>query len=945
MSYYIDIIDTVSPLNRLVQEVASGGGIELSWNGGDKKDKLKIVSSELNFDMLDRLYQDAAFAAYYTGNETRFKVQAKLSSDDSIFWQGFILPDLYREPYKNGNLFVNFTATDGLGRLKGKYLPDDFYSREQSLIDIFCALLQLTGLQLDLYFLPAIENFKVKDWKLIYIDTATFIDGSKKKDAYSILEMQLKDAVCVCYQADNRWYIEGINRRHVRKVSYKSYDYMGNFLGTVVYDRLVKEITPLVTPYIDIIPAYNEITVTHKRTAPGLPKTASKSVNVGWASATGVVGEIYPNDWMGHNGYYGRCKVPDYCTTVFNQYYFDGDGSTTFPQDDTKYISLAQKLYFDDKEKIKIALTFDIVHPNGVTGSVSSWNNVMKYEVLYNDVVLYSNFGGTVEDRENLIFNSGGTCAIEIEHVTDGEGLLDIKLYRPIGKASVNGVLGVKLSAAEVSIINFQEDRIETDLINDDFTVDVDVDLDYADDKTGASKAFRLAKLKEGTSIYNEIEVFILYGFVFEGKNYSVVQLDGLRLIDNNRYTVYYSGVQVVILDLVYNFNGGEQMVVQTIDLYDTGSFFVKKYGIDDVVESRTHWGEWTDAFYKIENNSYAKTVANIYRRMFNTAHEKMELTAKNAIKFNDIIPFKWVFLKDFHVLNATWNLDNNETNLVLGRSNYKEIGTTNPDDTNIPPIVEAGNTIYIADGVTTASLLATAYDPDGTIEAQEWTQTEGTPAAVMSNPNSLSNDLSGLTGDYYVFQIQVTDDKGATAVDTIQIIREKVYTISLESVEYVSNDRDPRLKREKFKVIVTPELLPGYTISLSGQFHLYARGGMTMLPVGNPMFNGVNKMIQAVSWYNVQKNGVLIEGKSIASGTPWDSDVKEENVPSLFNYVAGDQIYVTLYVEKTKYRYDNSNKFLSLSNYKLQTASIAIGYGTVSGLPVEEQLTITKDE
>jgi hypothetical protein len=37
MSYYIDIIDTTSPLVKLKIELASGGGIELRWNGADKR--------------------------------------------------------------------------------------------------------------------------------------------------------------------------------------------------------------------------------------------------------------------------------------------------------------------------------------------------------------------------------------------------------------------------------------------------------------------------------------------------------------------------------------------------------------------------------------------------------------------------------------------------------------------------------------------------------------------------------------------------------------------------------------------------------------------------------------------------------------------------------------------------------------------------------------------
>lgn len=941
MSYYIDIIDTVSPLDRIVPELASGGGIVLKWNGGDAKEALAIVTSEFNFDMLDRTHQDAAFKAYYTGNETRFKVQLRLNSDDSILWQGFILPDLYSEPYKNGNLFVNFTATDGLGRLKGKYLSSEYYSREKSLIAIYCQILRMTGLELDLYFAPAIENFLVKSWNSIFIDTAVFLEKDKKIDAYKILEMLLKDTLCVCYQCDNRWYIEGINMRHQRKITYKAFDFMGNAIGTIVYDRLVKQITPLVEPLVTIIPPYNEIVVSTEKIAPGLAKTVSRSGNGGWAVVTGVIGEVYPNDWMSFDGvYHGRCVAPNYETVVFAESYFNGAHTVNWPQDDTKYISLKEKLYFANKDKVSIALTFDIVHPEtGNKGDVEKWNNVIKYQILFNGVVLFSNFnnGGSdvVEDREKLLFSTGGNCKITIDHVFAAEGLLDIRLFRPVGRVSENGVLGVKLSAAEISIIDFKEEVSVTDLINDDFTVDAEVPLEFSDDKTGASKAFRLVKLKEDTSTYNLIQVYILHGLVFEGKNYSMVQLDGAKLIKDNPYTVYKDGNQIAILDVVYNFVGDGRMAIETLDLHTSGSFYVRKYGVNDIVSSRNHWVQWTDAFYKIENNSYMQTVANIYRRMFNKAHEKIELTAKNAVKFNDIIPFKYEFLKDFHVLSCTWNLDNNHSSLVLGRSIYKEFSTENPNESNIPPIVEAGDTIYIADGVTTASLLATAYDPDGEVVSQVWTQIAGEPAATMSSPTALANNLSGLTANDYTFQIQVTDNDGATSLDTVRVIREKDYVISLELVEDVFKDRSPRLFRQKFKIVVTPELPSNYVINLKGLIHLFAGASV------NP--NLVK--IPATAWYNIYLNGVFFGGQTIISSDY--REVKEETIPVVLSYIANDKIYITIYIEKDRgsNRFDMLNRFKALANLKIQTATIASGFGAITGLPIERQLLMVNDD
>jgi hypothetical protein len=46
----------------------------------------------------------------------------------------------------------------------------------------------------------------------------------------------------------------------------------------------------------------------------------------------------------------------------------------------------------------------------------------------------------------------------------------------------------------------------------------------------------------------------------------------------------------------------------------------------------------------------------------------------------------------------------------------YKDATATTPGDDNIPPIVLAGDDIYLSNNQTTASVIATAYDPDGFI-------------------------------------------------------------------------------------------------------------------------------------------------------------------------------------------------------------------------------------
>jgi hypothetical protein len=60
-----------------------------------------------------------------------------------------------------------------ISTIKGKYLTDDFIARAISNCNTI-AMLRLTGLEMELCFKPAIENFVNKDYDTIYIDTATF---------------------------------------------------------------------------------------------------------------------------------------------------------------------------------------------------------------------------------------------------------------------------------------------------------------------------------------------------------------------------------------------------------------------------------------------------------------------------------------------------------------------------------------------------------------------------------------------------------------------------------------------------------------------------------------------------------------------------------------------------------------------------------------------------
>lgn len=89
----------------------------------------------------------------------------------------------------------------------------------------------------------------------------------------------------------------------------------------------------------------------------------------------------------------------------------------------------------------------------------------------------------------------------------------------------------------------------------------------------------------------------------------------------------------------------------------------------------------------------------------------------------------------------------------------------------NQPPSASAGPDQTVQEGAA-VSLAATASDPDGTIAAYAWKQTGG-PAVSLSGATTAIAAFTAPAVDAdaaLTFQVTVTDDRGATASDTVEV-------------------------------------------------------------------------------------------------------------------------------------------------------------------------------
>ena len=50
------------------------------------------------------------------------------------------------------------------------------------------------------------------------------------------------------------------------------------------------------------------------------------------------------------------------------------------------------------------------------------------------------------------------------------------------------------------------------------------------------------------------------------------------------------------------------------------------------------------------------------------------------------------------------------------------------------------------------------------------WTKISGPASGTITNATSASTTVTGLTQGVYQFQLKVTDNNGATAIDTVQV-------------------------------------------------------------------------------------------------------------------------------------------------------------------------------
>jgi hypothetical protein len=134
----------------------------------------------------------------------------------------------------------------------------------------------------------------------------------------------------------------------------------------------------------------------------------------------------------------------------------------------------------------------------------------------------------------------------------------------------------------------------------------------------------------------------------------------------------------------------------------------------------------------------------------------------------------KTIFPVDGHdAWSTTYSLDfkENGKNIYEWMLQYTRGNSPGTPSQNQPPIANAGSDQTITLPTNSVILSGSGTDPDGNIANYSWSKISGPNQFSINSANIYNPTISNLIEGTYKFQLIVTDNKGATASDDINII------------------------------------------------------------------------------------------------------------------------------------------------------------------------------
>lgn len=897
MNYFITIVDRENELAPLELHFAEKSSIVLKWLGADEKIK-HIISSTLSFSLLVKTCDEGLYEEYFTNKEDRFIVTLFLDKTKDVIWRGHLLPETYKEPYHDETFFVYFTATDGLGLLKGKELPENFYKDEIKLVDYLKKILSLTKLNFNLFFSPAVIN-QNKEWGRILIN-GEFFEG---KNAYQILEDILISINSQLYQADNKWYIDGFNKRQMIKNSYDVYRTVSEtpgpeIIGTAKVDRNVKKLKWVSDPEVSMIPTIKTVTVIHKLEELKLPEKLYKTSEKDFFVNPHISNQKYLSpDWQYTSDYY-----PTFYAGKPNLFI-----KSEIDKSDTKLFALRQREYVKKGESYNLTIQASILladeNYEPTDKDREGWMNKLVYEIAINDVLIATNRDRLRNSLFSLRFDENLNAEVKATLDIPISGFLNIRFFNPsmyIGATPWGTVIhdtrvtGFWLNELSLELVGELKGEEYTKEVDADSSIELQYNIPISQDLTNRTPNFQLEKRFDNYPVSYGIGSYNIFKkFVRDGKTYYSISLEGASaasIFNKNIYIYDYpseESIEIPNAKIIFNYENGDLFLIEDPDNIPTvnPAFLMVSFKRTQHLNwyYMYEWEEWADAIYPVQKKPFLNVSAEIIANLYEKPFLQVEGDALNSIKFNDIIVFPWQGENKYFVVNnVEWNIGLGYSKLLIQEAMYKgkNIG-------EYPPYVYAGDTIVLEDGIQ-AIPSPIAYSPDGIIENYLWEEVTNFGSTILNEDELIPVFDNLIFGNEYVFKLTVTDNYGNIVSDTIKI--EWRYKIELIATKTFDRNEPPPVNNPA-------TIFRRWTISQNSLNTLPSNYMYNLHWIAEQFFDGVNQMTSSVQ---IVKNGQTIYSK-IIEREPWmtgqDITRGAESFTGVFTMLPDDIFEVELYV------------------------------------------------
>jgi len=215
-----------------------GDPVHIRWNGDGNDPSKPIIPTEYIGQVIRMTV--GQYADLFTQDDRLFKIQHYV--DGTLYWSGFIAPELYSEPFIHEPFPLEFTAVDGLAELASKDFIDEsgnVYKGEISAIVVIAEILKKCSLKLNIHqginvfakfdideTIPIMDETDptVDPLALSFIDMRIF-EGLKCSD---VLSRILEPFRAQIFQAEAVWWIVRLSDA-AGSFAYRVFDYLGEY--------------------------------------------------------------------------------------------------------------------------------------------------------------------------------------------------------------------------------------------------------------------------------------------------------------------------------------------------------------------------------------------------------------------------------------------------------------------------------------------------------------------------------------------------------------------------------------------------------------------------------------------------------------------------------------------------------------------------------------------